>query len=475
MSVWTGKHVLVAGLGASGQAAIRLLQAEGASVTGADSADNESLRRATRPFAEAGATIRLGATGAVGPDWPKFDQVVVSPGIALTHPIITGLRARDVPVMGELELGYRHSRCRNVAITGTNGKTTTTELVAAVLNGSQRRTIACGNIGLPLCEVALQSGDLDYLTIEVSSFQLETIEYFRPAVAVLMNLTQDHLDRHATMAQYTHAKARLFGNQQVFDRAVVQYEALEQLKALGIAPAARTITFSARKSEADLHLDRSLLVSRLPDWSGPLLDMNRCRLRGRHNAENLMATLAVGRHLGLPLAEMLPVLERFEPAQHRCECVGEVAGVHYYNDSKGTNVDALRNALEAMPEGPGGRANVWLIAGGMDKGLEFHDVGPLLAERAKGVFLIGQAREKMRAAWGLFAACTLADSLADSVSVAGRKATPGDVVLLSPACASFDMFENYKARGQAFRELVELWGRQSGDTAWGCPQDANKS
>ncbi len=469
MGEWTGKRILVVGLGASGLAAGRLLLAHGAVVTAADAADTPRLRDSVQPLRDAGATVQLGTDGQ---GLAGFDLVVVSPGVPLSQPIVARQRALGVPVIGELELGYRHSRCPNISITGTNGKTTTTELVALMLQGAHRRTIAAGNIGLPLCAVAEQSNDLDYLTLEVSSFQLETIEFFRPSVAVLMNITPDHLDRHATMAEYARAKARLFKNQQVFDWAIVQYEALQQLQALGAAPSAKTITFSARETAADLYLDRSLLVSRLPDWSGPLLDMSRCQLIGQHNAENLMAALAVGRLLRLSLEEMRSTLEQYQPQEHRCECVAEIAGVRFYNDSKGTNVDALRNALEAMPEGPGGRKNVWLIAGGLDKGLDFHDVGPMLAERVKGAFLLGQAREKIRSAWGLFTACTLTDTLADCVAGAGREATPGDVVLLSPACASFDMFENYKARGKAFRELVEHWGHQQRESAEATYQQA---
>jgi UDP-N-acetylmuramoylalanine--D-glutamate ligase len=302
--------------------------------------------------------------------------------------------------------------------------------------------------------VAPLTQDLDVLTLEVSSFQLETIDLFRPAVAVLTNLTPDHLDRYNGMADYIRAKARIFKNQQPFDWAVVQQESLTQLRDLDLEPSSKIVTFSSRDETADLFLDRSLIVSRQPEWAGPLLDLGDCHLDGPHNAENLMAALAAGRAMGLTMDDMRETLVNYTPLPHRCEFITEIDGVKYYNDSKGTNIDALRRALEAMPQGANGEKNIWLIAGGQDKEMHFHDAGPELLCRVKEALLIGEASDKIRAAWSLFTACHLVASLAECVKVARRKANPGDVILLSPACASFDMFENYQARGDAFRHLV---------------------
>ena len=446
-----GKHVLVIGLGSSGEAAARLLQSKGAHVVVTDdSAGLQQKVRAAR-LNELGVQVRLGEPLT---DAEKFDLAVISPGVSLHTNVGIQLRAAGVQIIGELELGYRFSRCLNVAITGTNGKTTTTELIAAMMSGAQRRTVAAGNIGLPFCEVACESNDLDWLTLEVSSFQLETIEFFRPAIAVVTNLAPDHLDRYSAWADYVSAKARIFLNQQPFDWAVVQHEALAQFRKAGVEPPSKVITYSARDSAADLFLDRSLIVSRLEGWAGPLLDMTDCRLSGLHNVENLMAALAVGRILRLTLAEMLPTLQGFETKEHRCEMVAEISGVKFINDSKATNVHALISALESMPMLPDRGQNICLIAGGRDKGLDYADAREWIARRVKHAVLIGEARERLRVDWSGFTACTFADSMLEATQQARRLAVTGDVVLLSPACASFDAFENYKKRGEAFRDAV---------------------
>ncbi|MBU6398811.1 MAG: UDP-N-acetylmuramoyl-L-alanine--D-glutamate ligase [Verrucomicrobia bacterium] len=450
------KRVLVLGLGASGQAAAELLLRRGARVVAIDGADTGPLRQTAAALERAGARVELGAAGLPA---GEFALAVLSPGVPCAGPWVAGLRGRGVPVIGELELGYQQSLCLNVAITGTNGKTTTTEMVERMLTHAGRKTVAAGNIGLPLCAVADRTRDLDVLTLEVSSFQLETIEYFRPAVAVLLNVTPDHLDRYAGLADYGRAKGRLFLNQQVFDWAIVQSEALVQMRALGVAVKAKVITFSARDTQADLYLDRGLIIGRLAEWAGPLLDMDHCRVRGPHNAENLMAALAVGRVLRVPWEQIVEALKAYAPAPHRCELVAEVGGVKFVNDSKATNLDAVQQALVSLPAGPAPGPNVWLIAGGKDKGFDFHDLGPLLARRVKGAFVLGETREKLRAAWGLFTPCTPVDSLLEAVTRAARNALPGDVVLLSPACSSFDMFQNYRHRGEVFREAVRQWAR----------------
>lgn len=452
MQVLKDKRVVVIGLGASGRAAAELLLRRGARVVVVDGADTPGLREQAAALTAAGAEVQLGRKEApVG----AFDLAVLSPGVPAASPLVGPVVARGVPLIGELELGFQQSLCLPIAITGTNGKTTTTELVARVLAAAHRKTLAAGNIGVPLCEVADRTRELDFVTLEVSSFQLETIQYFRPVVAVLMNITPDHLDRYAGMADYARAKARVFMNQQLFDWAIVQSEALAQMRSLGLEIPSKVVTFSASNRRADLFLDRGLLVSRLPDWSGPLYDMDKGRLRGPHNAENLLAALAVGHVLKIPLEEMADALRSYEPAEHRCEPVAEVGGVRYINDSKATNLDAVQKALQSMPAGPlAGEPNVWLIAGGQDKGFDFHDIGPLLSQRVKGAFLLGETREKIRAAWSLFTPCTLVSSLLEAVQQAAAGATPGDVVLLSPACSSFDMFHNYRHRGELFRQAV---------------------
>lgn len=445
------KKVLVIGLGASGVAACRLLARAGAQVFAVDSADNEQLRAQFGSLRSLGVNVELGATA---PSSAFFDLVVVSPGVPPTNPIYAAAALSGRPIIGELELGTQNSLCLSLAITGTNGKTTTTELVERVLRANQIRTIAAGNIGLPVCEVIEKTRELDFLTLEVSSFQLERIEFFRPAVAVMLNITPDHLDRYPSMSEYIRAKGRIFQNQQAFDWAVVQSEALTLLRAENVKIPSKIVTFSAKDKTADIYLERGLLISRLEDWAGPLLDLDQCLLRGPHNAENLMATLVVGRILRVPLDRMVETLKAYNPAPHRCERVAEIDGVVFVNDSKATNVDAVEKALLSIPPAAERAANIWLIAGGKDKGFEYHDLGPLLSERVKGAFLIGEARDKIRAAWSLFTHCMLVDSLLEAVQKAAQSAVAGDVVLLSPACSSFDQFRNYQHRGEVFRQAV---------------------
>ena len=452
------KVVLVIGLGLSGAAAARLLVSRGARVTAMDNSDTPELRREAEELRDLGVRVELDLRL---PPAGQFDFAVVSPGVPMDSPLVKELRQREIPVIGELELGWQQAVCLNVSVTGTNGKTTTTELIEHVLTRCHKRTLAAGNIGKPLCSVADESRQLDYITLEASSFQLETIRFLRPAVAVLMNITPDHLDRHHTMAEYARAKARIFENQQPFDWAIVQTEALAMLRTLGVKVPSKLITFSAQNRRADIHLDRSLIISGMEGWVGPLIDLDKTNLRGSHNAENVMAALAVGRVLRLPLEEMVAAIVSFKPGAHRCELVAEINGVKFVNDSKATNLDAVAKALQTMSASQPGEPNVLLIAGGRDKGLDYHDLGPLLAQRVKHAFLLGETREKLRASWSLFTPCTLVDSLLEAVHEAVKNAAPGDVVLLSPACSSFDLFRDYRHRGEVFRQAVGQLQRTS--------------
>jgi len=452
MSNLADKTVLVIGLGKSGAAAARFLQKKRAQVTVVDSAESDDLERQASHLRSEGIEVLLGAQVAPG---RKFDFGVLSPGVPPTLPLVKQLREGGLQLISEMELGYQHSLCLNIAITGTNGKTTTTELVERILSQNHKRTITAGNIGTPLTEVVEQTKELDLLTLEVSSFQLEAIQYFRPSIAILLNITADHLDRYASMDEYALAKARIFENQQIFDWAIIQSEALTRLKALGVKIPAKIITFSVVDQKADIYLDRGLIISRLHNWTGPLLNVEECRLMGPHNAENMMAALAVARVLRLPLEGVQISLKSYVPAPHRCEVVAAVKGVRYVNDSKATNPDALDKALQTMPTGKQDAKNVFLIAGGRDKGFEYHSVGPQISKRVKHAFLLGETREKLRASWSLFTPCTLVGSLLEAVTEAAKQADSGDIVLLSPACSSFDMFQNYQHRGDVFRQSVE--------------------
>ncbi len=452
------KTALVLGLDASGQAACHLLISNGNKVLAFNSASFPIATSELVSLENAGVTVITDeSTIALAP----IDLVVLSNSISQSEPIVQELALRGCPLISDLELATQKYFCPSIAVAGTNGKTTTAELIERMMRSANRTITTAGGSGHAMCALTEQTRQLDFIALEVNSFQLEKVEHFRPSVAVLLNLKPDHMDRYDRMANYVRTITRVFQNQQIFDWAIIQSEALAQIRSLGLAVPSKTITFSASNRHADLYLDRSLLVSRIPGWTGPLLDLDHCLLRGPHQAENLMAALAVGHVLRLPLEEMVEALKSHPGGSHRCELVAEVNGVTFINDSKGMNVDAVRKAIESISEGRGGEPNVWLIAGGRDKGLDYHDLCPLLARRVKGTFLLGESREKLRAAWSLFTPCTLTDSLLEAVRNAAEVAVAGDVILLSPACSSFDMFQNYQHRGEVFRQAVELWSEKA--------------
>ena len=434
---YQGKKVAVLGAGLSGTAAALLLRSEGADVTVLDSADEKTLLKSTiENLRGRGVEVRCGP--AAGQDSSSYDFVVLSPGIDPISPLATSFSSRKIETMGELELGWRSVNVPVIAITGTNGKTTTTELLAQMLNACGQRTIACGNIGKPLCEVALEEHDLDLLTVEVSSFQLETIRTFRPSISVWLNFAPDHLDRYRSVAEYRAAKLRIFENQTADGVAIVN--AGETLPKI----AARTVTFSAYTDQADFRLEGGSIVYQ----NAPVLRMAETKLRGSHNIENIMATLAVGLARGLSFERMLPPLCAYEPRPHRCEFVREIGDVTYVNDSKATNLDAVEKGLLAQNK------SVILIAGGKDKGFTFETLRPLVSKKVRAAVLIGEMAERIAQDWKAAVPCEIAHSLADAVERAHALAKPGDVVLFSPGTSSFDMFKSYADRGDQFRALV---------------------
>jgi UDP-N-acetylmuramoylalanine--D-glutamate ligase len=434
---YSGKNVAVLGAGLSGTAAALLLRSEGAEVTVLDSADENKLLTSTIANLRArGVTVRCGA--AAESDASPYDFVVLSPGIDPISPLAQNFFSRKTETIGELELGWRSVDVPVIAITGTNGKTTTTELLAQMLNACGQRTIACGNIGKPLCEVALEDRDLDVLTVEVSSFQLETIRTFRPAVSVWLNFAPDHLDRYRSVAEYRAAKLRIFENQTAKDVAVINAgEALPRIAAL-------RLTFSAYADQADFRFESGSIIYQ----NQPVLRMAETKLRGSHNIENVMAALAVGLARGLTFEQMVPPLQTYEPRPHRCEFVREVGGVAYVNDSKATNLDAVEKALLAQDR------KVVLIAGGKDKGFTFETLRTLVSEKSRAVILIGEMAGRICQDWKDAVPCEIANSLADAVERAHAVARSGEVVLFSPGTSSFDMFKSYADRGDQFRALV---------------------
>jgi UDP-N-acetylmuramoylalanine--D-glutamate ligase len=434
---YTGKHAAVLGLGRSGEAAARLLLASGARVTVLDSGDPAPRRDTAEMLSSRGARVVLGndALRCV----QEFDFAVLSPGIDPVVPLARRPVEAGIPLLGEIELAFRSCRCPVVAVTGTNGKTTTTGLTAALLGAAGLRTEACGNIGLPFSEVAARSASLDAVVVEISSFQLETTDTFHPRVAVWTNFSANHLDRYPDAASYRAAKLRIFDRQTADDFAVVN--ACAELPALR----ARRVTFTAARAvEADFTLGEGDVILHR---GAPVIALSETRLRGPHNAENLMAALGAGLCLGADLASMLPAARAYAPPPHRCEFVRELGGVTWINDSKSTNLDALTQALRGQTGG------VVLIAGGKNKGFDFAPVADLVAERAHDAVLIGEMRESIARDWaGL--PCHPAGSLEDAVDRAHALARPGDTVLFSPGTSSFDMFRSYEERGDFFKQLT---------------------
>ena len=434
---YENQNIAVLGAGLSGTAAALLLRSEGAQVTVLDSAEERNLLKSTIDNLRAHSVCVI-CGAAADEDSAAYDMAILSPGIDPASRLARNFFARGIEIISELELGWRSCEIPVIAVTGTNGKTTTTELLAEMLNACGQRTIACGNIGKPLSEVAREKHPFDVLTVEVSSFQLEAIHTFHPSVSLWLNFAPDHLDRYHSVSEYHSAKLRIFENQTETDVAVVN--AIEKLPA--IRP--RIVTFSAYVDQADFRLSQGAIVYQ----DEAVLRLADAKLRGLHNIENFMATLATGMARGLSFREMVPPLCAYEPRPHRCEFVREVGGVEYVNDSKATNLDAVDKALRAQSK------RVVLIAGGKNKGFSFDPLRSLVKEKVRSTILIGEMAESIRRSWNGAVECEIANSLADAVERAHTRARPGEVVLFSPGTSSFDMFKSYGDRGDQFRALV---------------------
>ena len=435
---YKNQNIAVLGAGLSGSAAALLLRSEGAQVTVLDSAEKKNLLKSTIDNLRA-QNVRVICGAATDEDSSTYHMAVLSPGIDPACRLVRNFSSRGIDIIGELELGWRFcEKSPVIAVTGTNGKTTTTELLVQTLNACGQRTIACGNIGKPLSEVVREKQSFDVLTVEVSSFQLETIRTFHPSVSLWLNFAPDHLDRYRSVAEYRAAKLRIFENQTNADVAVVN--AIEKIPDIR----SRTITFSAYANGGDFRVSEGAILYH--DES--VLRLADTKLRGLHNIENLMATLAVGMARGLSFGQMVPPLSAYEPRPHRCEFVREVNGVAYVNDSKATNLDAVEKALRAQTK------PVILIAGGKDKGFSFDPLRSLVKEKVKSTILIGEIAESIKRSWADAVESEIASSLADAVERAHSSAKPGEMVLFSPGTSSFDMFKSYADRGDQFRALV---------------------
>jgi len=422
-----GQHWVIMGLGKSGRAAACLLAGRGARCSLWDRKKDPEHQAFAETLGDALAGYFFGMNLPPG----SFDGGIISPGIPLDHPDARTLASQCQEWIGEIELAWRFWNGQTVAITGTNGKSTTTELTAAILKGADRQAVACGNLGIPFAEVVLKHPEEKIAVVEVSSFQLETIVDFHPEVATYLNLAADHLDRYPSIEAYGKAKENIFRNQSAEDLAIAQKE-------LGLGGlSARLETFSTTKNDADWYL-RSGWV----EYQGkPLLEYAGYPLAGDHNAD--------ARHFGVSAEEAAPAIRNFGPLPHRCEIVDEWENLIFVNDSKATNPDAMARAVQGA-EGP-----IALIAGGRNKGFDFRPLAGIVGESCRHVILMGESADELEASWGDWVNCIRVNSMEEAVQVAFAKKEEIRTVLLSPGCASFDMFDNFEQRGERFREAVQ--------------------
>jgi len=414
------------------------------------------LREVAGKLRAAGVTLALGPNAPVDLTW--LDLIVVSPGVPAKIPLLEMARSQGIAVWSEIELAWRFLRGKLIAITGSNGKTTTTSLVAHILKTANIPTLVGGNIGTPLVACVESSMDSTVTVAEISSFQLETIEAFRPEIGVLLNLTPDHLDRHESFEQYAAAKIRMFENQLERDFAILNADDPEVTRRMPSRP--HIYWFSRQKRVAQgTFLLEDQIIFRQDGSEIFLLRREEIPLKGDHNVENVLAACAASYLAGADAASIASGVKTFQGVEHRLEFVAQINGVTFYNDSKATNVDATLKAIESFP------GSLIVILGGKDKGTGYAELREPLRQRARLVLLIGAAAQKIASQLEGAVPIEHAGTIGRAVEIAAERAKPGDLVLLAPACASFDQFENYEHRGRVFKELVARLGSVSANDA----------
>jgi UDP-N-acetylmuramoylalanine--D-glutamate ligase len=449
-----GKRVLVVGLGKSGVASALFLKQHGARVTVSDTKSGDELRNEIPVLLDHGIAVETGGHG--DRTFTGQDLIVVSPGVPVDAPPLAQARALGQNVIGEIELAAQFLPAPIVAITGSNGKTTTTTLAGEIMSIGGFSTLVGGNIGTPAISLAERATRATVIVLEVSSFQLETIQTFRPKVAVVLNVTPDHLDRHRTFEIYTNAKARIFENQRGDDFAVLNADD-PTCASMAARIKAQVFWFSRQKEvKRGAWVRDGNILFRDEAGQKEILQVSEIPLKGAHNLENVLAAVCAGALMGCAPEKVRQAVRDFKAVEHRLEFVATIRGVDYYNDSKATNVDATIKALESFP------ANIHLILGGKDKGSDYSVLNNLLRQRVKRVYTIGTAAAKIESqivsSKNGGPELVHAESLENAVRKANAVAEPGDVVLLAPACASFDQFKNYEQRGQIFKEIVQNLG-----------------
>jgi UDP-N-acetylmuramoylalanine--D-glutamate ligase len=452
-----GKKVLVVGLGKSGLAAALFLRHRGAQVTVSDIRSAEMLSKDIPALIEQGIAVEAGGHGLL--TFRRQDLIVVSPGVPLDTPELVQVRKFGLPIIGEVELAARFLKGKSIAITGSNGKTTTTSLCGAILTQAMQHVQVGGNIGLPVIALVEDSREDGWSVLEISSFQLETTERFRPDIAVILNITPDHLDRHGSFENYAAAKERIFAAQTPEDALILNAD--DDVASRAAARAQSRIYWISRhrvvRQGAFVHEGNILYRASEDAPTEPILPLAEIPLKGAHNVENVLAAVCAARLAGVSAEAIRTAVRDFHAVEHRLEFVTEIGGVSFYNDSKATNVDAAKKAIEAFAGG------IHLILGGKDKNSDYRALRSLMAGRVKAVYTIGSAAEKIITHLDGSVPLISAGTLDLAVNLAAGAADPGDVVLLAPACSSFDQFDNYEQRGQVFKDLVLA---RRGAAAW---------
>jgi UDP-N-acetylmuramoylalanine--D-glutamate ligase len=441
-----GKRVLVVGLGKSGIASALFLADRGARVAVSDTKSAEELHHEIPLLLDHGIVVEAGYHGER--TFKEQELIVISPGVPADVPQLLQARQAGIPVIGEIELAARFLKGQIVAITGSNGKTTTTTLAGDIIAASGRQTLVGGNIGTPAISFVESATDDSWIVLEVSSFQLETIETFHPKIAVVLNVTPDHLDRHHTFEKYAAAKSRIFENQTSSDFAVLNADD-DNCVAMADKTKAAVYWFSRQRAvENGAFVGGDNVVWRDAGNEQTIMPVSEISLKGAHNVENVLAGVCAGILAGVDPADIRRAVANFKAVEHRLEYVATIRGVQYYNDSKATNVDATIKALESFPGG------IHLILGGKDKGSDYSELNPLLEKRVKRVYTIGSAAVKIESQVKGTQVIG-AGTIDNAVRRASESAAPGDIVLLAPACASFDQFVSYEHRGRVFKDLVK--------------------
>jgi UDP-N-acetylmuramoylalanine--D-glutamate ligase len=443
-----GKKVLVVGLGKSGLAAALFLRRRGAQVTVSDLRSAQALSKEIPSLLEAGILVEAGGHGLL--TFRRQDLIVVSPGVPLNTPELVQVRNLGLPIIGELELAARFLKGEVLAITGSNGKTTTTTLCGEIFSAAGLQTLVAGNIGLPVIETVEQSKAGAWSVLEVSSFQLETTESFHPRIAMILNITPDHLDRHGTFENYVAMKEKIFANQTGDDYLILNGDDPVVQQAASRARS-QVLWFSRSKIvRRGAFLMNGMVVFRASEQDSPVpvVPLSEIPLKGEHNIENVLAAVCAACVAQIPAEVIGSVVASFHAVEHRLEFVASIQGVDYYNDSKATNVDATAKAIASFP------GNIHLILGGKDKDSDYTQLNALLRARVKALYTIGAAAEKIEGQIAGVVPITRSGTLEAAVSQAAGQAVAGDVILLAPACSSFDQFENYEHRGRVFKHAV---------------------